>query len=397
MKYSILFLILLFLFINPVNAQNILSTNSTGGEQNTFYSNESVYTMSTVNITTNSTIVRIYIVSDNNSWTNGTTLTDASTGYRTATTNDTGYLTNTRIWSPTLTIGKYDIVVDANNDGKYNTTFDFVDNLTITGFEVIAVPKPSIVASRGEQSPSNHDWDLANGDANNLMFQLKLTAGSVEDVKITDVFIEASGTGNDKTEIKSVTLVHDTNNNGIFDSNENILGLDAFDRDNGVIDFSLNDFILRTNSSTNLIFIYRMSNSSSNGETFSFQLTFITAEGVNSKEIAEINGLPISSAMTTIIANPTTTTILSTTTTVPSNATTTTVISITTTTQSTTTTTLPQEIPNFIDTIFDFLKSNWILVLVLIVIPLILAIVISKILKRKSEMTYEQLRKKWAK
>lgn len=388
MRYSILFLVLLFLLIvNTTNAQ-ILSTNSTAGEQNTFYTNESVYAMSNSNMTVNGTTVRIYIVLNNDNWSNGTTLTDISGGYKTATTNDTGYLANTKIWSPALAIGSYDIIADTNSDGKYETALDFVDNLTATGFSVIAVPKPTITASIGENSPPNHNWNLdVDGNANNLMLQLELSAGSVEDVNIKDIFIQAKGSGNDKTGINSVALMQDKNNNGIFDPNEDILGLDAFDKDNGAIDFVLNNFILRTNSSANFIFIYKMSNSSSNGDTFSFQLVSVNAEGINSKDAADMNGLPMDSSTATIIANPTTTTIAS-------NATTT---AITTTTQLQTTTTLPQETSNFIDTVLDFLKTNWIFILILIAIPIALVIVISRLLRRKSNIAYEELKQKWSK
>jgi hypothetical protein len=385
-KFLLIVIIFFTVFVNAAKAQSIISCNSTGYEINTFYTNETVYVKSTTNITINATEVDIYIVNDNNTWTNGTILTDVSGGKKTNTTNATGYLELTRIWSPTLTVGKYDIVVDVDRNAVYNSSIDYVDSLTATGFEVIPVPVPTLALALGPNSPSSHSWNLGN-TSYNTMLQLKLTAGSVEDVKITSIALSASGTGNDKTGVHFASLVLD-NGNGVYDQGETLLSYGQYNRDDGVLMFNIDNYVIPINQTVYMLIVYTMTNSSSNGDTYSFQVASVTAVGADTGEQVRITGLPITSATKTIVAAVTTTTTTTSTTTTTTSTTTT-----TTTTLPTTTTSI--QLPQ--------LGKNWIYVVLAVglipvaIVAIALAILFFKKRRQQPENKFEELKEKWKK
>lgn len=378
-------LLSLTVFISISHAQPIVSCNATGDETNTFYTNKTVYVESSTNITTSATPVGIYIVNDSNSWANGTVLNDVSGGNETNTTNSSGYLELTRIWSPILTIGEYDIVVDVNRDGVYNSTVDFVDNLTTTGFEVIAVPVPTLDIDVGPNSPPNHNWNLTDSDYN-VMLQLELTAGPVEDVKINSMAIAASGTGDDKNGVQVIRLILDENGNGVYDQGESLLAFGQYIRDDAfaTLDIQNGEYVIPVNKTVYIIIIYTMSGSSSDGDTYKFEADSISAVGATTGAQVKIIGLPVGSALKTIVAQGITSTTTTTSSTTSSSSTTLTTISSTT---STTTSTPPPQV-----------ESSWIYVILIVAllcsIPIFLVIFFSR--KRRSHTGFEELKGKWS-
>lgn len=386
MKKFLLFIGIIFftIFTHSVNAQSIVSCNATSSEINTFYANETVYVNSSTNITVTATQVDIYIVSDSNSWTNGTNLADVSGGKKTNTTNSSGYLELMRIWSPTLTVGKYDIVVDTDRNGMYNSTVDYVDSLTATGFEVTPVPVPTLALALGPNNPSSHNWDLGN-TSYNTMLQLKLTAGSVEDVRITSIALSASGTGDDKNGISIIRLVLD-NNNGVYDQGEILLSYGQYVRDDGIVMLNIeNGYVIQTSHAVYMIVVYTMTDSSSNGDTYSFQVASVSATGATSGTQVTPTGFPINSATKTIVATgATTTTILGTTTTTISTTTTTTLPATTTTS-----TTPTFQLPSF--------ESDWIYIAAAIPAAVIAVLTVFFLRKRMSSNKFEELKEKWGK
>lgn len=293
-------LVFFLLFASSASATWIWGTNSTGDQQNTFFTNETVYVASgnISNGTTNVLSVRIYIVDNSDSWSNNTRMTDASGGYTVVTTNSSGYITTTSIWdSPTA--GSYDIVADVNLDGNYTSNTDYVDNLTTSGIQIVLAPVPTLAISKGPNSPSDHTWDLGNV-SENVMLQLKLTASN-ENVRIDDIWVDANGTGNDKNGISFVRLVLDQNNNSIYDAGETSLAYGKYSADDGLLGLSLGDgYTVNAEASVYMILLYSISSSVSAGEIFSFQTLAISATGVGSSETATVSGLPINSAAKTI-------------------------------------------------------------------------------------------------
>jgi hypothetical protein len=118
----------------------VKSSNSAswdGSEDDSFSTTQNVYAYIKTAGGTGSITVRVYVVDNKTSWSNGDSLTERSGGYETTTlTADTNpdYFT-VPIWSATTTAGSYDIVVDANQNGQWNTG-EKVDQSGPAGFTV---------------------------------------------------------------------------------------------------------------------------------------------------------------------------------------------------------------------------------------------------------------------
>lgn len=121
-------------FVTGVPApEPIRSSDSSGNEKNTFNSSETVY----VTMPATGDTIRLYIMADQTTWTNGTLLADVSgDGYEELTLSANGTQV-VELWSPPLTNGDYDIVVDKNSNGVYDEGIDVVDSFTLIGFDVI--------------------------------------------------------------------------------------------------------------------------------------------------------------------------------------------------------------------------------------------------------------------
>ncbi len=90
----------------------------------------------------------VYIVQDKTDaqWTTDPSLTDI-TGYVETVTIQPGTCANaysTLAWAAPLTKGKYDVVLDFNNDGAYTAGVDLIDSLDSTGFTVADLRVESI-------------------------------------------------------------------------------------------------------------------------------------------------------------------------------------------------------------------------------------------------------------
>ncbi len=125
-------------FVTAVPPPSIYASDAVGNEKNQFNLDETVY--ATVKATGQR--VRLYVVPDQTTWTTGDNLTDVSSdGFEEISLNANGTQTGP-LWHPPLTPGNYDIVEDANRNGKYDQGIDAVDSITLVGFT--AVPELSI-------------------------------------------------------------------------------------------------------------------------------------------------------------------------------------------------------------------------------------------------------------
>jgi hypothetical protein len=119
----------------------VVSSDDTGKERNTFELSEDVYCYAG-NLPAGD--VDIYVVANQGVWNDNDTLTDVSGVYETRTTESSdGNIANTKIWSATLTQGDYDIVVDTNQNGEWNTG-EPIDSEVDVGFT--AVPEFTTIA-----------------------------------------------------------------------------------------------------------------------------------------------------------------------------------------------------------------------------------------------------------
>lgn len=313
MKKIIFWIAFLFSFAHVVFAANVFTSDSNGTLKTIFYPNDTVYLAPTAtNITTNSTNVSVYIVADSNSWSNQTVLHDVtSTGFKNFTTNATGFLNTTNaIWLPILNVGNYDVVIDVNGNGIYDGGIDFVFDPTVTGFQVVPLPAPTLDIAVGENNTVNKTVTLPTSSPQTVMMQIKMTAGNSEAVSLTSMSLWAMGSGDSSKGISLVTLVQDLNQNGVYDPGEPVLaGSKYFNAGIATLDLSTPQHILAGQSIYFLI-VYTLTNSSKNGDTYGFQIITAQATGDTTGDIVNANtqiNSPILTISSTISASTTTT------------------------------------------------------------------------------------------
>jgi hypothetical protein len=314
---SLMTLMVIAFFAAPAKADWISTSDQNGALKTTFYNNETVYVASG-NITSTSQSVRVYVVENNNSWVENKTLIDVTgTGYITQTTNSSGHLVVTLLWDNPA-IGIYDVVADTKEDAEYNSTYDFVNSTTATGFTVLAAPTPSLTVAAGLNNPSSHDWDLEADTGHNSMLQLNFTS-TIESVRINSLSLTATGTGDDEEDVTVAYLILDDDADGEYDQGEDMLDYKDYFFDNGVVTFEIDGgHVVPTDGSVAMLITYMMSSSGQAGSTYKFDIVAISAEGADTTETASVTGLPLGSAITTISGSaPDTTT--TTTTTVPTD------------------------------------------------------------------------------
>ena len=131
-------------YISYVHVHACVSSDSLGNPKDTFVPGEMVY----VTVPATGQTVTLYIVADQTIWNEGDSLTDVSDGVEILTLNPGPGTQIIQIWAPPLVVGQYDIVMDVDNDGVFDTGQDLVDSMLITGFSVIPeVPWGTIMAS----------------------------------------------------------------------------------------------------------------------------------------------------------------------------------------------------------------------------------------------------------
>ncbi|MCX6820453.1 MAG: hypothetical protein NT016_00660 [Candidatus Aenigmarchaeota archaeon] len=157
-------------------AASIFAADAAGSAVGSFYTNGTVYAAADANITNESRAVRLYATADSNSWTDGAALTDVSGGYKSISTNSSGHMPLTLLWSGPA-VGSYDIAADVNADGYYNSATDTVYSLSAAGFAVVQNPQPSLAVVPGPYNPSGRDWPVGNTSHATVM-QLTLSGGA---------------------------------------------------------------------------------------------------------------------------------------------------------------------------------------------------------------------------
>ena len=138
-----------------LNIAWVKSSDSTGREKNTFSTDEDVYVVIKTS-GSGSITVRIYVVND--PATHGP-LTDVGDGYETVTLSGSGEHGPFLIWKAPLKEGKYDIVVDENQNGEYDPG-EKIDSSKGIGFTVTVAPFASISIKKTANVTMAHVGDV---------------------------------------------------------------------------------------------------------------------------------------------------------------------------------------------------------------------------------------------
>jgi len=142
---------------------SIESSNIEGNRKDVYVEGESVHVYGS-NLVSNA-IYPIYVVQDV-AWTEGMSIPARLPGTpTTVATNSTGQIPPTKIWTSSVA-GKYDIIIDVNDDGFYNATIDALDNNDIdgAGFIVTKIPH-SPIANFTESSETPRVYETVYFDA----------------------------------------------------------------------------------------------------------------------------------------------------------------------------------------------------------------------------------------
>jgi hypothetical protein len=127
--------ILLGTFHPPQSCSAGQSSDPSGNSKTTYNTSEIVYASGSCSPP--SSDIDVYIVGDY-SWSAGMAIPPdlSDDGMNTLQTDGSGNLGPVAVWQPPLTVGEYDMVFDANQNGTYDAGIDTVDNPNHPGFTV---------------------------------------------------------------------------------------------------------------------------------------------------------------------------------------------------------------------------------------------------------------------
>lgn len=259
----------------------------------TYHTRESVFVLSTVGINDNlcrsqtpPETVKVYIVEHKDSWSDGDDFIDVRDN---PIEIPNAKFSNTNIWENPKT-GFYDLIVDCNDDQKYDEASEPIYN---KGFTIIP-KKGSGSMSRGFRSPSDFEWqyDPENPVLSKEFFQLKLVAMD-EDIKLEELTLDIKS----PLETIDLEIFFDKNNNGIVDSGDESIVKNEQARKEEVIQL---DYTIRQDIDENFLFVFNNHEDQTKGE-YSIKLLSLKGKGLLSEEEVRFFGNPLESNIMRVV------------------------------------------------------------------------------------------------
>ncbi|MFH1421926.1 MAG: hypothetical protein ABIH42_04340, partial [Planctomycetota bacterium] len=173
---------------------------------------------------------------------------------------------------------------------------------------ISAPPSGELTISMGGANPGVSS--VCNDAQGVPMLQINLTVGDTEDIRITSITFNSSGTGDDRADVSSVSLYNDLNSNGLLDTNEPQIGsAQTYSANDGAVTFSGLSEVINRSTSESWLVVYNFAGSAELGETFRCAFTGasnLNATGVTSNSsITPSGSFPISGGNKTISVIPT--------------------------------------------------------------------------------------------
>jgi len=286
-------------FIFPIlafGANDIQSTNSSGIARNSFEDFENIYVGGECTAAADRD-VDIYIVDNESSWSSGDDLDDVSGKVEETEADGDGVIKNVRIWNDPLEPGEYDIVLDANQNGRYDSQTDCIDGQKGRGFTVEEPDARVEVTSDRE----NFDWVIDESDRKHLMLALEIETDGVERVRISEFEIQASGTGNER-QLNDIEIYLDSDEDARYDKDDELMGSAIFEEEDERISIEFDEsYLMKRNSVESFFIVYNVTPSLMNeGETYQVTLRDIDIVGAISDDRLDIIGLSLKSGITTV-------------------------------------------------------------------------------------------------
>lgn len=208
----------------------------------------------------------------------------------------------------------FQILID--NNGAIGATGNITGNPAyITGAildggikNVVAGTAPGHLSiSAGTENPAYRY--IPKGTQNEVMLQLQIGADPIEDIDISAIRFVTTGTGDESTDVDSVRLFLDGDDNGLFNSlYDTQLGLTISSFSDDTLDFTGLTETISNGNSENWILVYNF-NSVNNVVNETFQVgtgnTFLTATGATSSQSITPTGGPVDGGMAVISDNGT--------------------------------------------------------------------------------------------
>jgi N-acetylneuraminic acid mutarotase len=149
--------------------------------------------------------------------------------------------------------------------------------------------------AEGANSPAG--GGVYDGTPSVVMLQLRVTAGSAEDINLSSVTFTASGTMNDATDVTGVSLYLDSNDNGSLGALEPQIDITrTFSGDDGTVTFDLTGRTLDAGDTEHWLVVYDLTSPLTTNDTFQVRLVAagdISGTGAVTFVAANIVGTPV--------------------------------------------------------------------------------------------------------
>lgn len=280
------FLILLLTSLNFVSAE-IIKTN-----KETYNTKETIFALSTISSTDKlcrsieDKEIELYIVENKEIWSEG----DAIEEVREETLLvPNSKFSSKKIWENAKT-GNFDLIIDCNNNKKYNPSTDIVFN---TGFSIVAKKGTGRVFD-GDKKIGDFTWyyDSEELDLVNEIVQFILSAED-EDIQLKNLSIEFDF--NKNLIVKNIEIYVDKNNNAKVDKVDVKIGTkEGIINNKTEVNFDL-DYLLNKDVKENFLVVLNMKEETLT-EKYSLKIVSVSGEGVSSNKIIKFFGLPFQSS-----------------------------------------------------------------------------------------------------
>jgi hypothetical protein len=161
---------------------------------------------------------------------------------------------------------------------------------------VVAVSAPGLAVSAGAGNPGPSAE--APGATVVRMLHLRLSAGSAQGIRLQSLALSASGSGNDATELGTVTLWRDTGGNGLVDLGDAQAGTGTFTADDGSILFDLSaEPVIPAGGSVLYLAVASLQATAVAGSTFAFTVSpalDVVSEGATTSAAVTAEGNAVS-------------------------------------------------------------------------------------------------------
>ena len=282
--YSVFFLLLLL---------NIfLISASIKTSKNNYTTAEIIYAVSNIGINdylcrsqTPSQTVKLSIVENKDSWNDGDSFTEITNSE----IPNSGF-SSKKIWESPKP-GNYDLIIDCNNNQKYNEASEPLYN---TGFTVI-VKEGIIKVSLGESVIPSFFWyyDSEEPVLDNKILSLKLIAEN-ENIILNNLTLETKSPEN-STIILEIYV--DKNNDGLLNPVDVSIGKIETNEKRFLVNM---DYTLSLGASENFLFVYKMNENYLQGD-YSLKVVSLRGTGFLSEKPVTFLGLPIESKVMIVL------------------------------------------------------------------------------------------------